>query len=98
MSVTTSLVIGPQYEQIEGVGITPENQVTLSIADLKRGVDTQLDAALTSWLPPDRSRRFSPVLWARATILVAATATTATSDGTLTRVPPTHRIRADDSR
>ena len=59
MSVTISLVIGPQYEQIEGVGITPENQVKLSIADLERGVDTQLDAALNVSLPPDHSQRFT---------------------------------------
>ncbi len=46
MSVTVSQVEGPQSEQIEGVGIAADTHVELSIADMGRGVDTQLDAAL----------------------------------------------------
>jgi carboxyl-terminal processing protease len=46
MYVTIGEVVGPQFEQIERVGVTPDNQVELSVADFERGMDSQLDAAL----------------------------------------------------
>jgi carboxyl-terminal processing protease len=46
MFVRLSEVAGPKYEQIEGVGITPDIEVALTEADMERGQDPQLDAAL----------------------------------------------------
>jgi carboxyl-terminal processing protease len=46
MEVTFEEVDGPQYEQVEGVGITPDQEVTLTARDLARGADAELDAAL----------------------------------------------------
>jgi len=46
MIVTVSRIVGPQDEQIDGVGIIPDTPVALTVGDMLRGVDTQLDAAL----------------------------------------------------
>lgn len=46
MLVTVSRIVGPQDEKIDGVGITPDTPVALTVADVIRGVDTQLDAAV----------------------------------------------------
>lgn len=46
MEVTTEEVDGPQYEQVEGVGIAPDQQVALTVRDMVQGTDTQLAAAL----------------------------------------------------
>jgi carboxyl-terminal processing protease len=46
MEVTVSEVVGPHYEQIERVGIVPDNEVKLSVSDMENGVDSQLQAAL----------------------------------------------------
>lgn len=46
MNVTVAEVVGPHYEQIERVGISPDIEVELSVVDMERGVDTQLNAAL----------------------------------------------------
>lgn len=46
MSITVDWVVGPNYEQVERVGITPEIQVELTAADVEKGEDTQLEAAL----------------------------------------------------
>jgi carboxyl-terminal processing protease len=54
MEVTVSQVVGPHFEQIEGVGITPDRPVALTLADVEKGVDSQLDAALKTilgWVP-----------------------------------------------
>lgn len=48
IEVTVSQVTGPQHEQIEGVGITPGVQVGLTVAEVARGEDGQLEAALKS--------------------------------------------------
>ncbi len=57
MEITVSQVSGPRYEQIEGVGITPDLPVDLTVADVTRGEDTQLEAALRSL---ERPRASSP--------------------------------------
>ena len=56
MEITVSEVVGPHFEQIEHVGITPDRIVAISVAELQRGVDTQLDEALklVSWVVPRR--------------------------------------------
>ncbi len=46
MSVTVERILSPRNEQVEGVGISPDVPVTLTIADMERGDDTQLAAAL----------------------------------------------------
>lgn len=46
MSVTVERILTPKNEQVEGVGITPDVPVTLTVADMERGQDTQLEAAL----------------------------------------------------
>ncbi|HXX37575.1 MAG TPA: S41 family peptidase [bacterium] len=46
IEVTVSKVTGPLYEQIEGVGITPDVRVDLSVDEVTRGEDVQLEAAL----------------------------------------------------
>lgn len=56
MYVAVSEIVGPRYEQIDLVGILPDHRVELSVLDLARGVDTQLDAALKAMagvLPPE---------------------------------------------
>ena len=46
MSVTVERILTPHDEQVEGVGIAPDVPVTLTVADMERGEDTQLQAAL----------------------------------------------------
>ena len=46
MQYTFEEVVGPHSEPIHGVGVTPDSTVPLTEADMERGVDTQLDAAL----------------------------------------------------
>ncbi|HLJ58356.1 MAG TPA: S41 family peptidase [bacterium] len=46
MGVTIAEVNGPQYEQVEGVGIGPDQVVSLTVQDVSDGADPQLDAAL----------------------------------------------------
>jgi carboxyl-terminal processing protease len=46
MEVTVEEVDGPQYEQVEGVGISPDREVPLSAEDVSQGTDTQRNAAL----------------------------------------------------
>lgn len=46
MGVTVAEVDGPQYEQVEGVGISPDQLVPLTVQDVSSGADSQLDAAL----------------------------------------------------
>jgi carboxyl-terminal processing protease len=46
MSVTVERIQTPKNTAVEGVGITPEVAVPLTVADMERGDDTQLQAAL----------------------------------------------------
>jgi carboxyl-terminal processing protease len=46
MSVTVERILTPRNEQVEGVGIAPDVPVALTVADMERGEDTQLQAAL----------------------------------------------------
>jgi len=46
MSVTVERIETPKNATVEAVGITPDVPVTLTVADMERGQDTQLDAAL----------------------------------------------------
>ncbi|HLW48219.1 MAG TPA: S41 family peptidase [bacterium] len=46
MSVTVERIQTPNKTAVEAVGITPEVAVTLTVADMERGEDTQLQAAL----------------------------------------------------
>jgi len=46
MSVTVERIQTPQNTAVEAVGITPDVPVTLTVADMERGQDTQLQAAL----------------------------------------------------
>jgi carboxyl-terminal processing protease len=46
MRVTVYQVMGPEFEQLEGIGVTPHIPVALTLTDMERGVDTQLEAAL----------------------------------------------------
>lgn len=46
MSVTVERITTPQGAQVEGVGITPDVNVALTVSDMVRGEDTQLMAAL----------------------------------------------------
>jgi carboxyl-terminal processing protease len=46
MAVTIARVTGPQHEVIEDVGVTPDVHVPLTGADMERGQDSQLEAAL----------------------------------------------------
>jgi carboxyl-terminal processing protease len=46
MSVTVERIQTPKNTPVEGVGIAPEVPVTLTVADMERGQDTQLQAAL----------------------------------------------------
>jgi carboxyl-terminal processing protease len=48
MHVTVEMVVGPHSEPIQGVGVAPDKEVALTEADMERGVDTQLDAALAA--------------------------------------------------
>jgi len=54
MSVTVERILTPKNEQVEGVGIAPDVDVTLTANDMERGQDTQLQAALqalgTAWI------------------------------------------------
>jgi carboxyl-terminal processing protease len=54
MSVTVERIQTPKNSAVEAVGITPEVPVTLTVADMERGQDTQLQAALralhAAWL------------------------------------------------
>jgi carboxyl-terminal processing protease len=54
MSVTVERILSPNNTKIEQVGITPDVPVTLTVADMERGQDTQLEAALhalgAAWL------------------------------------------------
>ena len=46
MFVTHEWVVGPHYEVIEGAGISPDLEIELTGADMEKGEDTQLDAAI----------------------------------------------------
>ena len=46
MSVTVERILSPHGAQIDAVGITPDVSVALTFADMERGEDTQLQAAL----------------------------------------------------
>jgi carboxyl-terminal processing protease len=46
MSVTVERITTPLGEQVEGTGIVPDHPVALTVADMERGQDVQLDAAL----------------------------------------------------
>ncbi len=46
MSVTVERILTPKSEQVEGVGIHPDVPVVLTVADMERGQDVQLEAAL----------------------------------------------------
>jgi len=46
MSVTVERILTPNGSVVEGVGITPDTEVSLTVADMERGDDTQLQAAL----------------------------------------------------
>jgi carboxyl-terminal processing protease len=46
MSVTVERIETPKKATVEAVGITPDVTVTLTVADMERGQDTQLTAAL----------------------------------------------------
>ena len=46
MSVTVERIQTPKNASVEAVGITPDVPVTLTLADMERGQDTQLQAAL----------------------------------------------------
>ncbi len=46
MSVTVERILSPNNTKIEQVGIAPDVPVTLTVADMERGQDTQLEAAL----------------------------------------------------
>lgn len=46
MQVTVERITTPMGTLVEGIGIAPDVQVTLSINDMLRGEDTQLEAAL----------------------------------------------------
>ena len=46
MSVTVERITTPQGSLVEGVGIAPDVPVVLTVADMERGEDTQLQAAL----------------------------------------------------
>ncbi|HEV2358205.1 MAG TPA: S41 family peptidase [bacterium] len=46
MSVTVERIQTPKNTAVEAVGIVPNVPVTLSVADMERGQDTQLEAAL----------------------------------------------------
>lgn len=50
LHVTVEMVVSPRSEPIQGVGVTPDLGVALTGADVERGVDTQLDAALSAIL------------------------------------------------
>jgi len=54
MSVTVERIQTPKNTAVEGVGITPEVPVPLTVADMERGEDPQLQAALhalhVAWL------------------------------------------------
>lgn len=46
MSVTVERIMTPEGAQVEGVGIAPDVNVSLTVSDMVRGEDTQLQAAL----------------------------------------------------
>jgi len=46
MSVTVERILTPKNQQVEAVGITPGVPVALTVADMERGQDPQLTAAL----------------------------------------------------
>ena len=46
MSVTVERIMTPQGALVEGVGISPDVNVSLTVSDMVRGEDTQLQAAL----------------------------------------------------
>jgi carboxyl-terminal processing protease len=55
MSVTVERITTPRGARVEGVGISPDVPVTLTEADMERGVDTQLQAALQAAEAPSRA-------------------------------------------
>jgi len=46
MSVTVVRITTPQGQRVEGLGIAPDIPVSLTVADMERGEDLQLQAAL----------------------------------------------------
>lgn len=51
MSVRVARIMGPKNEQVDGVGINPDLPVTLTLTDMEKGQDTQLEAALHALAP-----------------------------------------------
>jgi hypothetical protein len=51
MQVTIGEVKGPSYEQVEGVGIIPDQEVSLTVHDATEDNDTQLNAGLKALGP-----------------------------------------------
>jgi carboxyl-terminal processing protease len=47
MVVTTRALTGPHGEEVEGIGITPDHTVAMTVDDMLRGDDVQLSVALT---------------------------------------------------
>ena len=54
MSVTVERIMTPQGALVEGVGISPDVNVSLTVSDMVRGEDTQLQAALRVLAALDR--------------------------------------------
>jgi carboxyl-terminal processing protease len=54
ISVTVERITTPRGARVEGVGISPDVTVTLTEADMERGVDTQLQAALQAAEAPQQ--------------------------------------------
>ncbi len=52
MSVTVEQITTPRGNQVEGVGISPDLAIALTEADMERGNDTQLQAALRAVATP----------------------------------------------
>lgn len=46
MSVTVERILSPKDRRVEGKGIAPDVPVALTVVDMERGEDTQLQAAL----------------------------------------------------
>ncbi|HYM70367.1 MAG TPA: S41 family peptidase [bacterium] len=46
MSVTVERIVTPKNRQVEAIGITPDVAVSLTVADMERGQDPQLQAAV----------------------------------------------------
>lgn len=58
--VTTRALTGPRNETIEGVGIAPDRAIAITVDDMLRGDDVQLDAALSLLDAAGAPRRPAP--------------------------------------